>query len=146
MYESALWLRTIGALRVRVPRLAGDFSLFSLALAVRRSHAFAAALHLGQRVFPRAERARARHLHHRYLPYTFGATETRFRKVHLAKVGVGGWVENVFLSWFSRESGILVSLFLLVFGAAHVTPTAPEGRQSIGARISANTQPIFTGI
>lgn len=86
----------IGALRVREPRLVGDFSLFSLALAVRRSHAFAAALHLGQRVFPRAERARTRHLHHRHLLYIFGAKETRFRKVHLAKVGVGGWVGDVY--------------------------------------------------
>lgn len=145
MYESAWWLRAIGVLYMRVPRLAGDFSLFSLALAVRRSHAFAAALHLGQRVFPRAERARTRHLHHRYLLYIFGATETRFRKVHLqlAKVGVGGWVGDVFLSWFSRESGILVSLFLLVFGAAHVTPTAPEDARA-AARVSRRIHSRFS--
>ena len=56
---------------------------------------------------------------------------------------------DVFLSWFSRESGILVSLFLLVFGAAHVTPTAPEDARAavrVSRRIHGRFSPEFEGI
>jgi hypothetical protein len=57
IHESAWRLRVFGVLRERASRLAGDFSRFSLDLAVLRSHAFAAVLHLDQRVFLRSARA-----------------------------------------------------------------------------------------
>ena len=56
---------------------------------------------------------------------------------------------DVFLSWFSRESGILVSLFLLVFGASYVTPTAPEDARAeahVSRRIHSQFSPEFEGI
>ena len=89
---------------------------------------FPAVLRLWQRVFPRTKRAPTRFLYHRYMLYPFGATATRFQKVHLAKVGVGGctWVgEAVF------DLG----------GSGTPTP-----RQPPAAGISTNTQPIFTAI
>jgi hypothetical protein len=70
---------------LRIPRFGSNI----------RSHGVAATMHLGQRVFPRAKRTHTRFLYHISLLYPFGATGTRFLKVHLAKVGVGGWVGDV---------------------------------------------------